>query len=301
MMMSSMIASFVASAIAAPTSLDTMVLATFGDKSKTDYKWAEQNDPVMGGQSYGSWSVDTSSPAHGVFTGQVKNVSFLHAPGFCRTTTVQPFFTDASAYLEGGLQLQIRTLTPQYAGFRFAFSAVGVPTHNGGHELLGSFKSSFSIPPSSSGGGYDTVYLPFHSFSWDWSDFTGECSTKDPDGYQHRCCGTDHPEVCPTAKQLAKIDGFSLWAEGAEGNFTVDILSVSAVMSGPDSNDCAGTEFCCPDAKACLTPTGVSCAKDASTCSAGQVCCPLIKQCVAVGVACDPSPAARNVPSFMLW
>merc|ERR1719183_2306448 len=41
--MSMMIASFVASAIAAPTSLDTRALATFGDKSNPDYKWAEQD------------------------------------------------------------------------------------------------------------------------------------------------------------------------------------------------------------------------------------------------------------------
>ena len=80
---------------------DTKLLASFGDKSSTDYKWAEQNDPVMGGQSSGNFTIvgQGHSGVHAHFTGVVRNVSFLKAPGFCRATTIQPFFVDASAYL----------------------------------------------------------------------------------------------------------------------------------------------------------------------------------------------------------
>ena len=49
---------------------------------------------------------------------------------------------------------------------------------------------------------------------------------------------------------------------------------------------CKSTEYCCPDAKHCLTPTKTSCAKDASVCSADQTCCPLTKLCVTVGAPC---------------
>jgi hypothetical protein len=49
---------------------------------------------------------------------------------------------------------------------------------------------------------------------------------------------------------------------------------------------CKATEYCCPDAKACLTPTSTSCASDSSACGAGQVCCPLTKICVVPGNPC---------------
>ena len=58
---------------------------------------------------------------------------------------------------------------------------------------------------------------------------------------------------------------------------------------------CASTEYCCPDAKHCLTPTKVSCAKDASVCSADQTCCPLTKLCVHVGKPCA-SPCKEHPP-----
>ena len=51
---------------------------------------------------------------------------------------------------------------------------------------------------------------------------------------------------------------------------------------------CAATEFCCPDAKACLTPTGVSCSKDATACGAKEICCPFTKECVTASHPCTP-------------
>ena len=40
-------------------------------------------------------------------------------------------------------------------------------------------------------------------FTSDWSDYTGEC-TKDPDGYQHKCCETGKEDVCEVAQTLPK-------------------------------------------------------------------------------------------------
>jgi len=57
---------------------------------------------------------------------------------------------------------------------------------------------------------------------------------------------------------------------------------------------CSSTEFCCPDAKACLTPTGTSCAKDAKACSAGQICCPFTKECVTASHPCTPVRECKN-------
>lgn len=83
----------------------------------------------------------------------------------------------------------------------------------------------FTVP---SGDAFSTIRVPFDSFSVDWSDFTGECDTKDPTGEQHVCCTAAHPEVCPKDYHLAKLTGFGIWAEGVEGQFAIDLKSISA-------------------------------------------------------------------------
>merc|ERR1712066_929947 len=150
--------------------------------------------------------------------GTVKNVSFLHAPGFCRTMTISPFLKDASKFIDGGITLLVRTTTPDYRGFKFSFGTPGTPRHHGGHEVQGSFKTKFSVQASPDND-WQSVYLKFDQFSYDWSDFTGECATKDPDGYQHRCCTKETPDVCPTEARLRGINSFNIWAEGVEGDF----------------------------------------------------------------------------------
>jgi len=56
---------------------------------------------------------------------------------------------------------------------------------------------------------------------------------------------------------------------------------------GPSPAVCKATEFCCPDAKKCLTPTHTSCAADGdAACASGDVCCPLTKICVTPGADC---------------
>jgi hypothetical protein len=47
---------------------------------------------------------------------------------------------------------------------------------------------------------------------------------------------------------------------------------------------CNSDQYCCPDAKHCLTPTHTSCLS--SSCPSNEVCCPLLKICVKVGDAC---------------
>mmetsp|Transcript_13268 Transcript_13268/g.17716 ORF Transcript_13268/g.17716 Transcript_13268/m.17716 type:complete len:216 (-) Transcript_13268:84-731(-) len=190
-----------------------LVLATFGD----DSLWTEMNDPVMGGSSSGNWSIINGNI--GLFQGTVTNVSFLSAPGFCQTSA--NIFANASAY--GGIALKVRSSTPDYKGFKFAFSAIGAPRHHGGHELQGSYKTSFAATSD-----WTTVTLNFNQFSSDWSDYTGDCDTKDPDGYQHVCCSEENAQVCPDATRLARIDALSLWAEGTEGAFHLEILSINA-------------------------------------------------------------------------
>jgi hypothetical protein len=64
-----------------------ITLVTF-DGATTAREWRETNDPVMGGQSTGSFSVNSTSKL-GVFDGQVNNVPSLKAPGFIKVTSSQ--------------------------------------------------------------------------------------------------------------------------------------------------------------------------------------------------------------------
>lgn len=235
---------------AAPS--EPMMLANFhkghGTHNPHVYTWSEQNDPVMGGQSTGNFTVvKAGEDSHALFQGDVKNVSFLHAPGYCRITTIFPggHTVDASEYKDGALQLVVKngqhTLPgSEYAGFKVAVSSPKAARHHGGHELFGMYKANFEFgkigPVFPIGHGWDAIIIPFSAFSSDWSDFTGECKTKDPDGYQHKCCETGQEDICPSTAGLGKINGLSVWAEGVEGEFQLQVKSISAVALGPDGH-----------------------------------------------------------------
>lgn len=79
---------------------------------------------------------------------------------------------------------------------------------------------------------------------------------------------------------------------------TAAAARLTAILQAGDTV-CKDTEFCCPAAKRCLTPTEMcwppgctleSCSSDAE-CGRGNVCCPLTKICVTPGAACA-SPCA---------
>lgn len=195
-------------------------------------RWLENNDPVMGGKSHGNWSVvDANGESFGRFQGAVEDVPFLKAPGFCRAVTISPMMKDASEYW--GLVITVRTTTPNYKGFKLSWGTFGAPRHHGGHEIEGSFKTSFQVPASTKGE-WREVFLKFSDFSSDWSDFTGDCATKDPDGYQHKCCSKDAVEVCPNATYLRGINSFNVWAEGVKGDFGLDIKEIAAAKAADD-------------------------------------------------------------------
>jgi hypothetical protein len=187
--------------------------------------WSEMDDPVMGGKSKGTWSMDSG---YGAWLGTVQNVSFLHAPGFCSIETAALKTADASAYIKGGFVIKVRTSTPDFTGFKLKFSSPSVPKHHGQHGgQSGSHAQGFRVPASKNGE-WQSVFLPFNKFSYDWSDFTGDCATKDPDGYQHRCCSEKDSDVCPTATQLKGLDSVRIYAEGVEGDFQMDVKEVLA-------------------------------------------------------------------------
>lgn len=273
-------------AIPLPGDAPGVVLASFDGTKGTTFKWTALNDPVMGGQSVSTAVVENGAL---VFNGTNAIVPKLKAPGFCKASTSSSFwsknhFNDASQFLNGSLLLKVRSSTPEYKGFKVEFSAEGIPRTS--PFAGGSFKADFEVQ----GTEWQVVSVPFNTFSYDWSDFTGECDTKDPDGKEHVCCSAAHPEVCPTAKFLRRITAVAVWAEGTAGNFHLEVQWIGAGDSSAPV--CKSSEYCCPDAKKCLTPTKKSCKSD-TACGEGQVCCPLTKICVIPGKPCA-SPCADS-------
>ena len=194
-------------------------LASFDGASGTTFKWRDLNDPVMGGQSTSTFQVDANNRV-GVFNGTCAIVPKLKAPGFAKvSTTGWNTFPDVSAYLSGFMQLRVRSTTPEFAGFRMAFAAEGVP-----HTSIfggGSFKAGFNLTDTTD---FQIIQIPFSQFSYDWSPFTGRCDTKDPTGQQHHCCSsTDNFKYCPKSKYLSSITDIEIWAEGVEGDFHLEV------------------------------------------------------------------------------
>ena len=177
---------------------------------------------VMGGKSTSTFAVDTSNKL-GVFNGTCAIVPFLHAPGFAKITTTgwSNTFADVSSHLNGYMELRVKSDKPNYGGYRVAFSAKNVPRTSkyGG----GSFKAGFNLTDTTD---FQIVKVPFKDFSYDWSGFTGRCDTKDPDGTQHHCCNND--KYCPTTTFLSSITDLEVWAEGAVGDFHLDIDYIGA-------------------------------------------------------------------------
>lgn len=173
-------------------------------------------------------------------------------------------FPDASAHIDGALTIQLSTTSPEYTGFKVrqrqlisprltsphsipphltsprlnpphlaphfaikvAFSATGIPIIAGSHTAYGTFKAPFTAAATTD---VQTVTVPFSTFSYDWSPYTGECDTLDPTGVQHHCCSADDDyKYCPTADYLGSITGFEVWAEGIEGDFHIEVLEIAA-------------------------------------------------------------------------
>ena len=196
------------------------VLVTFDGAQGTTFKFVEMNDPVMGGKSTGTWTVN--SDGFGVFDGEVVDVPSLSAPGFIKAAA-DGTFKDVSADIDDDLVLQVRTTTPDYAGFRVTLAAGAMsPSYScaGGSGIpfsTGCYKAKFSMSDIGASDDFQEIRIPLNQFSDHWSSATGE--------HTKECA--DDSSVCLTSKSLKKIQRVELWAEGALGKAHLEIKSIS--------------------------------------------------------------------------
>merc|ERR1711871_524107 len=178
------------------------------DFSSPSHHWVEQNDPVMGGQSTGTFTIKSGV---GHFDGVVKDVPFLHAPGFIKVTSDESQSAKSPDVSHcDGVALTILT-NNSYSGFHFSFGNAHAP---GAKFFAYGYKASFVAPTK----GFSTVVLPFTSFSDYWDDATGK---------DIKTCADD-PKYCPSKEWLQDMKTMSFWGEGVNGEVFLQIKSIAA-------------------------------------------------------------------------
>lgn len=182
--------------------MSTVLIESF---SHPKLSWEAMNDPVMGGKSHSSVSIENGM---GIFDGEVVDVPFLHAPGFItmRGNGSEGTFPDVSSC--DAIQLVISASEP-YKGYRISFGERHVP----GNRFARGYKADFDAPKE-----MGTVTIPFDQFTVRWDDATGDAVVT---------CQEDE-NFCPDTKTLKDMKTLSLWGEGVSGRVHLEIESISA-------------------------------------------------------------------------
>lgn len=209
----------------------SVTIVTFDGSTGKTFDFIEDEDPVMGSESWGNWTVNATEKC-GSLSGVVTivhrpAVSIVGAsPGFIKAGA-QAAYPNVSAMAGGAFVLEVRSLS-SYSTFHFSFaSGAHVPKYScngGGHPPFsrGCYKAKFTIP---SGSDFSQVRLPLADFSDRWTPATGNT---------FKTCEEDS-STCVTAKQLGAIQLLQVWAEGETGPVHLDVRSIS--IEGPSHKD----------------------------------------------------------------
>lgn len=181
---------------------ESILLESFFDPQG---EWAVMNDPVMGGESYSSVSIENGIGI--IFDGEVVNVPFLDAPGFI-TMRGDGDYKDVSSC--ESLVLRART-SEEYNGYRISFGNRHVP----GNRYAYGYKANFNLTVGSE---MQDMVIPFDLFTVRWSDLNGDPIVS---------CA-ENEDFCPDKKTLQNMKTISLWGEGIAGKVHLEIESISA-------------------------------------------------------------------------
>ncbi len=179
-------------------------------------KWSVLNDPVMGGESYATVSIEDGL---GIFDGKVVDVPFLQAPGFITMRSEEEDISYPDVSSCDTLRLVLHNSEDTYKGYRVSFGNVSVP----GNRFARGYKADFTVP--SNGGG--AVDIPFHDFTARWDDATGDAIVS---------CA-ENQEYCPDVGTLQNMETISLWGEGVAGKVHLEVESIAAIGCLDDGMD----------------------------------------------------------------
>lgn len=190
---------------------DEILIESFANPT---HEWFTKNDPVMGGVSYSTVTMENNLA---IFNGECLIVPFLQAPGFITMETDGGDFPDVSSCKN--LRLRLRSTVP-YNGYRVSFGKAHVP----GNRFAFGYKANLDVPM---GPNIITVDIPFNDFTVRWDDKTG-----DP----IETCA-ENRDFCPTKEALQDLQDLQLWGEGVRGKVHLEIESIGASgCEGASSN-----------------------------------------------------------------
>jgi len=195
-------------AFVGPATAADIMLATFDGAHASTLQWKEQNDPVMGGKSTGTFNIDKGRMV-GVFNGTCAIVPSLKAPGFIKATATGSM-PDISHCQD--LVLNVNSGN-SYSGFRVSFGNEHYPPIYQ-HFFARGYKSDFQPPQDK----FADVVLPLKGFTDHWDDATGKAITK---------CADD-VKACPTQQRLKNLETIDIWGEGVVGDVHLEIKSIRA-------------------------------------------------------------------------
>jgi hypothetical protein len=191
------------------------------DFSNPVHEWKEMNDPVMGGRSTGTFTIDSTGTGTATFTGEVKDVPFLKAPGFIQVRTVDKIVWPDVTLCEA-LELELRSTSEDnvYAGYRVSFGTTHAP---GGKFYAKGYKATL---PTIGSADFETIRIPFVDFTDFWDDLTG-----DP---IHTCA--ENALYCPDIMTLKNMKTVGFWGEGVKGKVSLEIKAIRAVGCAESDN-----------------------------------------------------------------
>lgn len=183
-----------------------IAVATFDGAKGTTFEWKPVNDPVMGGKSTGTVTIDSADQV-AVFNGTIRIIPFLGAPGVIQATATGKT-NDVSSCKNLVLNVNSKA---DFKGYHVSFSKdsyPGTPFYQYG------YKTNFVAPV----GEFSDVVIPFSDFSLNWDKATGAKVTE---------C-KDDPKACVTTKSLTNLQHIAIWAQGVVGGVNLKIKSIRA-------------------------------------------------------------------------
>jgi len=187
----------ITSILASVVSAKTVTLATFDGAKETSLTWRPVNDPVMGGKSTSTFSLEEPL---GIFEGEVKIVPFLGAAGFCNLETSGTVsFPDVSG-TDGITVAAKQTLDNGLSNFDVRFAT----TQTNAARRGAAWEADFKLVA-----GQEFQFVPYSAFTCQWR------------GQKLNNCGN-------VEEQLSSVTQLTVGSGGVAGPFRLELSSLAA-------------------------------------------------------------------------